>query len=245
MVGAFSLSCHAVRAHVEAWPKFAMTSETLRVGTPPPGLSERASSDLAALPLPRPTSPFDRRLVPFAAARLSELPWVKSVDAVRLKAEGGLSFSMTTRLPVARVGGQVVTGDGVTIAARYAGEPERLPRLVGCSGTPSQLALDAVVSVLDDLGPFADRVRDVDVSGLVGEDALASEVVLILDGGLRVEWGRPSCSKRPNLAGATKRAALVEFLERGPELATVAVVSVRWDETSYVLKPATELAANQ
>ncbi len=244
--GGLALASYGVRAEVETWPQFAIRADALSSQGLPEGLSKRVSVDLERLPLPRPTTAFDRRLVPFAAALLGDLQWVESVETVRLVPPRGLAFSLKTRTPVARVGEHVLTRDGVLMESHYAAEPELLPRMVGLSKSADLLgkrrALRATVSVLEDLGALSSRVKQVDVSAL-GEVSLASEISLVLDTGTVVDWGRPSCSDRSNLAGETKRAALEEFLEFGPALAKVERVSVRWDETGYVLKPATALAS--
>jgi hypothetical protein len=244
--GALAFASYGVRNEVEGWPQFAIRADALSANGQPEGLSKRVSRDLERLPLPRPTSAFDRRLVPFTAALLADLQWVESVESVRLVPPRGLSFSVTTRTPVARVGRHVLTHDGMLMEQDYAAEPNLLPRVVGLSTDllAKRSALRATVSVLDDLGALASRVKDIEVSGL-GKFSLDSEICLVLDTGTIVDWGRPSCSDRSNLPGETKRAALEEFLERGPDLSTVESVSVRWDETGYVLKPASTLASSR
>ncbi len=248
LAGAVAGASHAVRQRVEAWPQFALGAAQLQCPAPPAGLSEAARRDVARLPLPVEAHAFDRRLVPFLAASLRELPWVEAVDEVRLEAPARLRFRVRTRRPIARVGDALLTHDGALIPASYGAQPALLPLL---SGVPAasralarQRALAAAVRVLEDLGPLAARVEAIDVGNLGGaQDPLASEVTLTLVGGTSVAWGRAGTSERPHRAGAVKRAELEAFLAAFPDLARVEQVSLRWDQTTYVLRAAPAVAA--
>lgn len=250
-------SSDAVRADLATWPRFRVARAALSTTPLPAGLSARARLDLERVALPDDGCALDPHLVPAIAARLAKLPWVREVELVRLRAEARLEFSLVAREPVARLeepGQQgALTRDGWVIPAEYAADASRLPAVTGLPAASDvaarRKALDAALGVLDDLAELRPRVRAVDVKNLAGRDPLASEVTLVLDDGLVVEWGRPPEAEsvdpttgrpRPGRAttdAALRRRALAGFLEKGPDRATVARVSVRWDEVTYVLKP--------
>ncbi len=250
----------AARARVEAWPRFQVDRGALALTPLPPCLSERARRDLERLPLPPRPHAFDPQLVPFTAACLAGLPWVKDVDAVRLDGRGRLQFSLVAREPVARIGhgDEALTRDGALVPLAYAARPEALPALEGVApgGRARERALVAANAVLRELGDLRAHVTALDLSNLDGRrDPLASEVVLVLAQGPRVDWGRPpedapddarASLGRPRLDGPAKLAALRRFLEAGLDLSTIERVSVRWDEVTYVLRapaPTVEVAA--
>ncbi|MCO5166538.1 MAG: hypothetical protein M9894_09255 [Planctomycetes bacterium] len=244
----------AARARVEAWPRFQVDRAALQLTPLPDALSPRARRDLERLPLPPRPNAFDPQLVPFTAACLAGLPWVKEVEAVRLDAKGRLSFALLAREPVARIasrgGDEVLTADGALVPLAYAARPDDLPAVLGApaSGEGRLRALAAANALLRELGALRPHVKALDLSNLDGaRDPRESEVVLHLVQGPRVDWGRPpgpgdDAEPRtiraglPRLDGAAKLAALRRFLEGGPDLATVERVSVRWDEVTYVLK---------
>lgn len=248
----------AARARVEAWPRFQVDRSALRLTPLPDALSPQARRDLERLPLPPRPHAFDPQLVPFTAACLAGLPWVKEVEGVRLDARGRLSFALVAREPVARVvgragpspGDEALTRDGALVPLAYAARPADLPVVVGLpvAGEARARALEAVNALLKELGPMRAHVRGLDLSNLGGaRDPRESEVVLHLVQGPRVDWGRPpgpgdDADPRtiraglPRLDGAAKVEALRRFLERGPDLATVERVSVRWDEVTYALR---------
>lgn len=247
----------AARARVERWPRFQVDRAALALTPLPPCLSDRARRDIERLPLPPRPHAFDPQLVPFTAACLAGLPWVKEVDAVRLDGQGRLSFSLVAREPVARIGpDEALTRDGAVVPLHYAARPEALPALEGvpASGAARDRALFAANAVLRELGDLRAHVTAVDLSNLDGRrDPLQSEVVLALAQGPRVDWGRPPeppppadaprALGRPRLDGATKLAALRRFLDAGLDLSTIERISVRWDEVTYVLRTPVEVAA--
>ncbi len=250
-------STSAAEARVAAWPRFAVDRSALATSPIPPGFSARAREELAALPLPEGASSFDPRVVPAVHAALGRLPWVRQVEAVRLEAEGGLSFVLHARTPAAKLERDgLVTRDGSVIPLALAANPDALPTFVGVPpvGHPARRpAIEAGLGVLDDLGPLASRVRAIDVGNVGGRASpLASEVVLTLADGLLVEWGRaPDAAPsepaedpsgpvvgRPSTEASARRAALTAFLDApAAERAGVARVSVRWDEVTTVLAP--------
>ncbi len=251
-------STSAAEARVAAWPRFAVDRSALATSPIPPGFSARAREELAALPLPEGASSFDPRVVPAVHAALGRLPWVRQVEAVRLEAEGGLSFVLHARTPAAKLEGDggLVTRDGSVIPLALAANPDALPSFVGVPalGHPARRAsIEAGLGVLDDLGPLASRVRAIDVGNVGGRASpLASEVVLTLADGLVVEWGRAPDAEptepaegpagpvvgRPSTDASARRAALTAFLDApAAERVGVARVSVRWDEVTTVLAP--------
>lgn len=263
----------AARRRVEAWPRFEVDRAALALTPLPAALSERARRDLERLPLPPRPRAHDPQLVPFTAACLAGLPWVKEVDAVRLDARGRLGFSLVAREPVARVGqgDEALTSDGAVVPLAYAARPAALPTLDGvpATGDARDRALAAANAVLRQLGDLRAHVVRLDLSNLEGRrDPLQSEVVLTLAQGPRVDWGRPPAPApadadgegagagdlaaaaparpRPRADGAAKLEALRRFMESGLDLAQIERVSVRWDEVTYALRaptPSTEVAA--
>lgn len=250
-------SSDRVREDLATWPRFQVARAALATTPLPAGLSERARRDLELAALPADGCALDPHLVPQVAARLAKLPWVREVEQVRLHGEAKLGFSLVAREPVARLDepGQhgALTRDGWVVPVEYAADAAKLPAVAGLppasDASARRRALDAALGVLDDLAELRPRVRTVDVKNLSGRDKLGSEVTLVLDDGLVVEWGRPPepesvdpSTGRPKPGRATtdaglRRRALAGFLEKGPDRATVARVSVRWDEVTYVLKP--------
>ena len=252
IAGALSLASLRVREQVESWPRFAVDRTQLILGAPPAGLSERVRDDIARLPLPTRPHAFDHRLVPFVAACLNDLPWVARVHDVRLSPPNQLSFDLAVRAPLAQLDAgadaPLVTRDLAIIPRAYGAHPDLLPRLLGVPGASRPLArrraLEAGAQVIEALGELALEVERVDLSNLDGRrDPLASEVLLVLRSGLAVEWGRAETSARPHRPAAEKRAALEAFLAGYAALDQVERVSVRWEETVYVLRPAAELSA--
>lgn len=241
-------STSAAEARVAAWPRFAVDRSALATSAIPPGFSARAREELAALPLPEGASSFDPRVVPAVHAALGRLPWVQQVEAVRLEAEGGLSFVVHARTPAAKLDKDgLVTRDGSVIPLALAANPDALPTLVGVptlGHTDRRAAIEAGLGVLDDLGPLVSRVRAIDVGNVGGRaNPLASEVVLTLADGLVVEWGRapdaqpaePTAVGRPSTDASARRAALTAFLDApAADRTGVARVSVRWDEVTMV-----------
>lgn len=235
------------RARVEANPRFQLDRAALSVAPLPACLSRRARQDLERLPLPARPHAFDPSLVPVTAACLAALPWVREVERVRLDARGRLEFSLLARVPVARLGADVaLTSDGTVVPLAYAASAAALPAIEGLppdGGAERAKALVAAVAVLEDLGDLRPRVRTIDLSNLGGHlDAKKTEVLLTLDSGLVVEWGRapdePGTLGRPRLDGEAQRRALRGFLGSPHDPAAIERVSVRWDQVVYVLRPA-------
>ncbi|RMG09013.1 MAG: hypothetical protein D6731_20670 [Planctomycetota bacterium] len=241
--GAVVYASSEARARVARLPEFRIRHGAVGASAPPPGLSPAVLEDVRRLPLPREANAYDRRLIPFAAALLRELEWVADVRRVELVHPASLRFSLTPRRPLGRVveGGRqcVLTDDGALISARYAADPERLPEVTGLPSPARPLArqraLAAAIDVLEDVAGLRARVLAVDLGALEG-DPRRSAIRLRLEGDVDVAWGRPDTDERPHLPGESKRAALEEFLEQGPPLSSVATVSLRWDETVYVLR---------
>lgn len=234
----------AARARVEAWPRFEVDRAALTLTPLPPCLSDRARRDLERLPLPPRPHAFDPQLVPFTAACLAGLPWVRQVERVDLDARGQLAFSLVAREPIARLAGVegadggALTRDGAVVPLDYAARADALPALTGvpASGDLRARALTASIAVLADLEDLRAHVVSIDLSNLGGGiDPLASEVVLSLSSGPRVDWGRPPADGMC-VDGAAKRQALRTVLEGGLDLTTVERISVRWDEVTYALR---------
>lgn len=249
LTGALVGVSRLVEQRVQSWPRFAVPSRLAAASSPPAGLSTRATDDLARLPLPRHVTAFDPTIVPALATRLKRLPWVEQVVQVRLLPPNRLAFSLRAQRPIAQLGAgpgvPVVSASGRTMPRVYAANPDALPRFVGVpeQGEPRRVALAAGAQVLDDLGDLATRVAVVDLSNLGGVRSRgASEVVLAVRKGPRVDWGRPGTTERLHRAGPSKRQALGAFLEQFPQLSRVEQVSVRWTKTTYRLKKETETA---
>jgi hypothetical protein len=234
----------AARARVEAWPRFEVDRAALSLTPLPPCLSDRARRDLERLPLPPRASAFDPQLVPFTAACLASLPWVRAVDHVGLDSRGQLAFSLVAREPIARLehGAGAVTRDGVVVPLDYAAQQDALPTLTGvpAAGDARARALTAAIAVLGELEDLRAHVSAIDLTNLGGKaDPLASEIVLTLASGLLVDWGRTTTQDGQDgncLDGAAKRQALRTVLDGSLDLATVERVSVRWEEVTYVLR---------
>lgn len=246
-----------VRERVQSWDQFKLRLELRADAPPPPGLSPAATRDLAAIRLPAEAHAFHEGVIPSLATHLQGLPWVAKVEELRLLAPARIELKLRTHRPLAQLGageGDLVAREGDLIPRRYGAKAERLPRLLGVPGGEAQRsALQIGVEVLSVLGPLAAQVEAVDLSNLGGRrDPRASEIVLTLAGGLKVEWGRPepleapgpAATPTPESLGAPrreaeeKRADLEAFLASFPQIALVERVSLRFDEVTYSLRGA-------
>lgn len=253
-----------VRERVQSWDQFKLRLELRADAPPPPGLSQAATHDLAAIRLPKQAHAFHEGVIPGLAAHLQGLPWVAKVEELRLQAPARIELKLRTHRPLAQLGpdeGPLVAREGDLIPRRYGAKAERLPRILGApAGEAQRAALQLAVEVLSVLGPLAAQVEAVDLSNLGGRrDPRASEVVLTLAGGLLVDWGRAepadaagaAAAKRSEDASPTpeslgpprrgpeeKRADLEAFLASFPQIALVERVSLRFDEVTYTLREA-------
>jgi len=247
-VASLVLASGTVRAEVERWPRFTLDRSALDVGELPPELAPAARQDVARVAAPEPASVFDPDLVPAIASGLEALPWVRMVEEVRVVPPNRVAFCLVARRPVARLGAgpsaPLVGEDGGLLPRRYGADPAGLPILSGLADPTSPVlrrrGLAAALEVLERLE--ADdglEVAAVDVANLDGrQDPLAPEVAVRTRAGFEVEWGRPSDAEAPSLAPDAKVAHLRAFLTEGPDPATVARLSLRWDEATYTLRPA-------
>lgn len=241
---AFLLASGEVKASVEGMDEFCLRRDCVQIQSAPEGLSEESARDLQRLPLPERPQAFDERLVPYLHGALSDLPWVREVKGLRLEAPNHLRFTLRVRRPLARLGvgpgAPVLTRDGAVISARYVDAPEALPVVTGVpaqQGGPRKAALRAAIEVLrayDDAAVQPDRV---DVSNHGGRDPLQSEVVLF-KGETRIDWGRAPSSEGFQKPLAEKLADWEAFCAHGPDLASCAEVSLRWDEVTFRLRDA-------
>ncbi|MBL4847732.1 MAG: hypothetical protein JKY65_19620 [Planctomycetes bacterium] len=243
-----------VRERVETWEQYQLHLGLRADAPPPPGLSSAATRDLAAIRLPSHVHAFHSSVVPSLARHLRGLPWVASVEELRLLPPAKLELKLRTHRPLAQLGsagGPLVAKGGAMIPRIYGAHPERLPRLIGVpKGEGRPLALKAGIQVLQALGPLVAQVEAVDLSNIHGQrDTRESEIVLKMAGGLLVDWGRyepiapagaePGASAplgQPRRDPVAKRADLEAFLASFPQIGLVKRVSIRFDEVSYTLR---------
>jgi hypothetical protein len=252
LAGALLGTSKLVKERVQTWDQFELRLGLRADAPPPPGLSPAATRDLAAIVLPDHVHAFHPGVVPGLAKHLDSLPWVASVEQLRLLPPAKLELKLRTHRPLAQLGesnGDLVASGGALIPRVYGAHPDRLPRLLGVSGGLDQAQhLQVGVQVLQALGPLVAQVEAVDLSNLNGRrDPLRSEVVLRLAGGLLVDWGRPEPIEVEGLENlgpprrdpAAKRADLEAFLAGFPQVSSVERVSLRFDEVTYTLRTST------
>ncbi|MDF1662949.1 MAG: hypothetical protein P1V97_14330 [Planctomycetota bacterium] len=257
VVGAFMAGfCYLseyVQADVQKMKKFEVPLTELKVSPPPGFLSKQAAIDVQGLALPeggKGFSVFDDRLVPTMAYVLEGLPWVDKVEFMRLEYPGKIRFGLSVLEPTALVksisGGTVVVAkDGRRFPRDYLkgldveGSPT-LPLIIGLD--MRQGGKDVLLSALT----FVERLREqkllkkanikvIDVSNHKGtKDPKQSEILLINEQGTVIEWGRLEDGRRVHLSFATKSMKLQRFLQKGPEMAEVKSVALRWHETVYL-----------
>ncbi len=125
-----------------------------------------------------------------------------------------------------------------------------LPRVVGSPGAAfgpgrgqgtsvRERALEHVLTVSRELREVGllDRLRlaEIDIGNLDGVGVPGeSEVVLVTERGVRIEWGRASCCAELGRPTAAKIADLEAVLARSPALEGIARLSLRWDEPVFV-----------
>lgn len=240
LAGVFCGTSQLVAERVQTLPGYTLPSRLVAEVAPPPGLSVKAAEDLGNLRLVRGAHAFDARIVPAVARQLARLPWVEEVSEVELEPPARIRFSLHPHQPLARLGDQqAVSRSGATFPIHYAAAGEALPEFRGVPALPEARAqaLKAGAQVLADFGPLAAQVEAIDVSNLGGAvDPLQSEVVVLLSGGLKVEWGRANIDEeRQDRPAKLKRANLESFLAAYPQRGRVESVSVRWDEVTFVL----------
>ena len=249
LAGALFGTSKLVKERVQTWDQFELRLGLRADAPPPPGLSSAATRDLAAIVLPDHVHAFHPGVVPGLAKHLDSLPWVASVEELRLLPPAKLELKLRTHRPLAQLGesqGDLVATGGALVPRVYGAHPERLPRLLGVPAGPTQgQNLQIGVQVLEALGPLVAQVEAVDLSNLGGQrDPLKSEIVLRLVGGLLVDWGRPepTASEGPESLGAPrrdpadKRNDLEAFLAGFPQVGSVERVSLRFDEVTYTLR---------
>lgn len=240
LAGVFCGTSQLVAERVQTSPAYTLPSRLVAEVAPPPGLSVKAAEDLSSLRLVRGAHAFDARIVPAVARQLARLPWVEEVSEVELEPPARIRFRLRPHQPLARLGDQqAVSRSGATFPIHYAAAGEALPEFRGVPTLPEARAqaLEAGAQVLADFGPLAAQVEAIDVSNLAGAvDPLQSEVVVLLSGGLKVEWGRANLEEeRQDRPAPAKRANLEAFLAAYPQRGRVESVSVRWDEVTFVL----------
>ncbi|HBP16431.1 MAG TPA: hypothetical protein DEA08_01385, partial [Planctomycetes bacterium] len=248
LAGVFCGTSQLVAERVQTSPDYALPSRLVAEVAPPPGLSVKAAEDLSSLRLVRGAHAFDARIVPAVARQLGRLPWVEQVSEVELEPPAKIRFRLRPHQPLARLGDQLaVSRSGATFPIHYAAAGDALPEFRGVPATPEARAkaLQAGAQVLADFGPLAAQVEAIDVSNLAGAvDPLQSEVVVLLSGGLKVEWGRANLDEeRQDRPAEQKRADLEAFLAAYPQRGRVESVSVRWDEVTFVLAEEQSLAS--
>jgi hypothetical protein len=192
--------------------------------------------------------------------RLLRHPWVREVRSLQLIYPDRLAFTVEVRRPVARVrtrGGSIpVSGDGVRVPLA-AGENPRRPfpellvgevRTVPAPGRPFRepaVAAGAQVAEVWSRGSspwLRERlpIAALDLSNHGGRrDRRRSEVDLLhrhAQGEVRIEWGRAPGRDRWEPHPETKLRNLERAVRRLPALATVDVISVRFDEPYVRLK---------
>lgn len=252
LAGALVGTSKLVKQRVQTWDQFELRLGLRADAPPPPGLSAAATRDLAAIVLPDHVHAFHPGVVPGLAKHLDSLPWVASVEELRLLPPAKLELKLRTHRPLAQLGesgGPLVATGGALIPRVYGAHPDRLPRILGAASGPERArSLQVGVQVLQALGPLVAQVEAVDLSNLGGRrDARRSEIVLRLAGGLLVDWGRPEPTEAegaeslglPRRDPAEKRADLEAFLAGFPQVNSVERVSLRFDEVTYTLRTST------
>lgn len=249
LAGALIGTSGLVRERVQTWKQFELHLGLRADAPPPPGLSPAATRDLAEIVLPDHVHAFHPGVVPGLAKHLGSLPWVASVEQLRLLPPAKLELKLRTHRPLAQLGesgGALVASGGALVPRVYGAHPDRLPRLLGVpSGEAQAPALEVGVQVLQALGPLVAQVEAVDLSNLHGQrDSLQSEIVLRLAGGLLVDWGRAEPLEAegslglPRRDSVIKRADLEAFLAGFPQVSSVERVSLRFEEVTYTLRRA-------
>lgn len=242
------------RARVLEQPGFSVESRDLARTQLPAFLSERAREDLASLDLPARVSAFEPGLCGVLDHQLRKVPWVDGVEGVRLDFDGTspegerlrphVRFALRAARPIARIRerGQealVARSRRRIPADRLAPGVAALPRI---EGLPDESSVERE-SVLDEALALVQKLERRGLVGKAGIDSVTLtrdkgrtlEAALVLATGPRVDWG--PVAEVPGLAVEERLKRLELFVEKGPPLATVERLSVRWDDPVYVLKP--------
>lgn len=249
----FSMLTVMVERDIANLPRFKVPLAELDVSPPPNFLSSRVSAEVSKLALPRESfQAFDPRLVPTLQHALSCLPWVDRVESIRVELPDKVRFSVSLLQPLALVRWKgepfAVAIDGRTFPRTYLdgfdleGSPQ-LPLIVGLEASrDGGEVLSATLAFIEDLKARGvlerAKIRSVDISNIGGRrDPKNSEIVLETSAGMKIDWGRLPESGRLQLSAEERIKRLDEFLKAGPKPETVDRLSLRWEDTTMILRP--------
>jgi hypothetical protein len=261
-IALFVLASAWVRGQVHEMKQYRISRNHLRITAPPSWLGDGAIETIKAIPPGSlGISVFQEDLIPAVGGMLSRLPWVSRVVDVKVVFPNEVTFRMILRHPEAYFikngWAYLLDREGYVLAATTphsaASLWERLgiPEIVGFSrrGRAPLLGVrhprvallhGAVVASALRRADLVRALRSfkIDVSNVGGRrDRKASEIVLLVRGGSRIEWGRAALSAKLKTPLSQKLKRLKWVLRRDPSLKTLGVVKLQFSEVLGQKRP--------